>query len=1595
MTTLPIIQSTSLPTPRPKHTGETISRRNVMASTDGDGSTHAFNWASTNSTEEADKRLAQLYRTVLLRYANSESGIEPFNEVIRDIPEHSAFGKWRSLIGKILNTPDVIQWAAKNKVDLSNKITISPEDKCIVAMVSGKAVHFPFANFQAFPLLLKVAEALSPTSDTTYNPKSASLSDIAKFYGITVPQQDATNTLKDRVRTQAANLEDGTAFSGFSQSGSRSDAELKLNLNQLADLNNKQEVTRLLNTFPKDGSQALGDFLETTTFSRHSASEHGQVESTSSARTVSLKHYISDQNWQLPSTAEELEDLLIALSTPKPSSPSHGDFGGALSWPTPLDSDAARNPYIVVLGRVKPGPGGLLGYLSGNRRWEPSQLRNPRLIIGQILGSSKAKELGEGLQITCRGASTPTSANDYLLAAIHAAFELKLVPSRTSVAGFELAQPGNSGLTASAIVKRLADHLLGATSGTGHSRVTREMAPVAAYLLLSKRAPEFLIKDIPDSVTYGSQAWLTLSTAVGRIEAETPGATSMMSYADILHRGDVVPLTTEQRQIEQTTKFKALMDWGVANSLITLSPSDDYSAGQRTLVLEAFQKQMKELLQALEAKQSPLPMRKDVGAEQLFEALGFSENRPYFEALMGKLGIPGASTEQYRKEHGDKADFYDFINTKFIELAIPHKDFPGPYSLLDLHISKRLFNAPSVRRGRVVQQTDTNEWLSSVRALKFTDIFSKSAGFADVSTEYSNKIESHIENLKAGTRTTVKYLVSRLPADDLKFIDRGEIDFYREELIYDLNPGGRYLSRRQPTNNKPLVARCKIGSEVRFYEINPQKGYIERRNDLENNFLVGHSQRKDVVLGDDADPIEVAHYCRLSSNLRYTTKVANFPPSRGQNAHDTYNCARTRAIANVVTDNVYSGVSEKLRAYSKGATTFESEVPEYVLYREFLLNLIPLRSAIVSFSKGDFASGIGDLTLDILGFVTAGASVAAKVAKNGAIAARALSLVKIVGRAAVSMLNPLDGIGDLVKGGAKLAGTGINKVTKGVRRLRGAAASYDLTSASARFGEASSGTFKSNGKILESAAVTQNGKWYRYDSIARQPYGAPLNDFLPAVSANPRGLEKWKTLSAPQSAESIANKRKWQQLLEDTKSGPDKAAFENGYNTGSPSDIAGYSSKMMSDQVISLAINKTTLTPQELGTLARQSERLAVQHGLNSASRFSENVSSVGATLIPCPQVVYLSQVSPLSQGQCAALSHAMAEAIKDGKEMKLIGNLFEAAANPATPASRKFVDALNDTQKQVRSPTMFHGTANPRTISHLDIVPELTDATKTKFLMLSTPDHAITAGVRVTGAKKEFFLFDANYGLVPFPDADTMKRGLTKIFTDKKLPVQYATHSTNPNKLEFKVSVQDPSWATKASVNKQSVTDLYADSLFPTPKPRPNVQPAAPVAAPTASKPESMFVPEFDSATVRDTTTLLNTRGISDCSAIVILSDLKEGIYQKRTLMHLRGSALNDLQANALKDAQTAFGDGGAKLILVGGDNTRSAYGLSSVLSQEHKGQTLLRDLATRHPDSISITTASGIDVHPDGTFKLIEGNHPVKQFTAGEKREVFNLID
>lgn len=133
---------------------------------------------------------------------------------------------------------------------------------------------------------------------------------------------------------------------------------------------------------------------------------------------------------------------------------------------------------------------------------------------------------------------------------------------------------------------------------------------------------------------------------------------------------------------------------------------------------------------------------------------------------------------------------------------------------------------------------------------------------------------------------------------------------------------------------------------------------------------------------------------------------------------------------------------------------------------------------------------------------------------------------------------------------------------------------------------------------------------------------------------------------------------------------------------------------------------------------------------------------------------------------------------------------------------------------------------------------------------------------------------------------------------------------------------------------------------------------------------------------TVNDPISVLSTSGLTDCSALAVLSDWNGEIYETRTLMHLAGSSLkfglkNGIDADELiSDLKDELVNGG-KVIWVGGVNSQTNTALDMTISQHNNNnEQPILDLFNTNGVSVEIVGSHGVTVHPDGTVELMKGS-------------------
>lgn len=779
----------------------------------------------------------------------------------------------------------------------------------------------------------------------------------------------------------------------------------------------------------------------------------------------SLAEVITRLDFEIPRTKTQATALRDTLDQ-KASAPVLGNSGGALSWPLPLSTAQQRTIIDTLDCNTAMLPGlplaaprkGALGYLLDAMPLLADDLNDPNKALEKLLTSPAGEALGLAIQKDLNGIGTPASTYEYVLSAIHLGLDRESIerPHRNTVAGFDLAQSQHWGKPASAVFDALKAHLV--ATGKADQATTH----IAAHLLLGRVAPQFLVKDVPNQVAPGSQAWANFCIAVAKVEHEAPGIASKMTFTQVMQRADQID-TPDAESVQRA----ALIDWGVANGIISRQSPEAYSAHEVDVVRTRFNDQQNQRLSASEVLKTERPTRRQVALEKL--KAHFPELEP------GVFEAPVLLPDRPNTQSGARP-LYD-----------PNLPPEGYHSMLDVFMG-----ASTLGKWKTDDPRVPIDKLNQSPALGILGAF-------------NSQFATAMDARKNALSTTVRHLISQLPLEDRKKIEHGKISFFHE-TAYDTTS----VPKRLDSKDMVLSFKVEQGGQRTIYEIDIQSLSIKRRDNfinlVETSWQDAHLERRREAF----NPVAGGQARQSESEPVGDTSPNSFASLRSNMIADAF-------VEHLDVDNA------AIKQAAEGSTAHERQLQSQKNAGEFFLNLIPFRSAIVNLSSGNYAEGVLDLGMDIFSFVTAGAGTAARLAKVGTSAistgAKFIKGAKVIGIAAIGALNPVDGVGDLLVGAAKLTrraantvargvqvagSTGLSLVADGINTLKGTAGSYDLVKASKHHGVASIGTFKVADETVEGVAVRHNHRWYAYDEVKNQPFGAPIDDFNPSFTLDPK-----------------------------------------------------------------------------------------------------------------------------------------------------------------------------------------------------------------------------------------------------------------------------------------------------------------------------------------------------------------------------------------------------------------------------------------------------------------------------------------------------------
>ncbi|AZE77886.1 hypothetical protein [Pseudomonas synxantha] len=1030
--------------------------------------------------EQGNSELVASYSAALA----SRTGDE--DTVIAKVPDASSFGQWRTQLRSVLADPEFLTWLKTSGYDPAT-LYITSNGALSVAKNARRTLftlkdNSPWATFA--PPILAAVNAYSPDGITwtALHTESAPLKLVAQFYGETIHDDSSED------RQRARELQGRSTFATTGVGQARTEEMLLVQKQQLANNRDLQVFSRALaaafvwaddyldnqaslhaynhRLLPRppayDRDAGLQAYLQSQQIKLDPDSGFHLDNQPMAGRQVNLLQFMTGNGWDHPLDKAQLKNMLDEVSRPVEYRQLYGDLGGGLSWPTPLDTQQQQAIYDAVAYNSMKLPEfdpltlsqNAFGYLTQTIMWSAEELKDPRQAIFTLLQSPAAQALGKALRSQFEGTG---STEDWILSALHVGLNQDAVsnPSeKNKVAGYDLSARENWGKPLSFVLDGLTEHL---RRSYGHN------APVAAYLLLSHHAPELLVKGVPDNVTYGSPAWISLKSIVAKAEIRTPGLAATRTYEQLL-AADLRPITTAEKQVEALAGREGVIHWAVADGAIEKRADNNYTDQEieraSVLAVERFDA----LTDASEAQRQTLLKRRELALNAL--------------------------TERFPEKEYGVIDF----EKKTIYPTVKDRGLLGPYSILDIYL----------------QPQQHVLWFSNDPAVPIEKIHHELKFIPPINELFEKHVNDYYDGLEGAMNVTVKHLVSQLPQEDQEALQLGQLKIYGEESVTQTITSAGYRIQYDVSTSEDVTSTSAFVESLhkgkrRIYEVNPRAGVLRHRADLTDGVKVG--------LQGEWTPVATNKRKVRSRTNRKITEISardskenkeREPKPQPSSPIQGFTSQRTQHLADTVTRHFFRAEErEKVVSAARGVTTFDTEVTEFEKIQAVTRALIPGASAIHSFQQGRIGEGLTFLAFDIFGFVVAGAGAVGKISKiakvggqlgRGGVAGR-------LGRAFISAANPF-------AGGAAIGTRGLSTfssvVGKGSLGWKAISANRSVNRVyQHKPKDVVVGTSPGADTAKVSAQLDDiTGKWYRFNPRTNEKYGVPLEGFTADKSSS-------------------------------------------------------------------------------------------------------------------------------------------------------------------------------------------------------------------------------------------------------------------------------------------------------------------------------------------------------------------------------------------------------------------------------------------------------------------------------------------------------------
>jgi len=437
---------------------------------------------------------------------------------------------------------------------------------------------------------------------------------------------------------------------------------------------------------------------------------------------------------------------------------------------------------------------------------------------------------------------------------------------RATVAGYDLTDSHNWGLT--------FDEVLGVVEAMVQFKVLRTNAvPMATHLLLAGTAPEFLVRDIPDEVSYmSSHTWVHFKQYVDLIEAETPGASRAMRFTDFMA---MIYFIIPSRRVRRGSL--PITDWAVANGVLvkSIEPRD---TAEKNRAIAALNEQINLLQVSSELLKNGHISLYEMALQDLQRV--FAGN-PYLERWV----------IQWQARPGTPPPPGIAANTAV--------------SLVQLHMAGQLTNG-------------TTQWRSTVKDVDFASMALRFDELGSIHSAFAAEFEKRYTAVRAALIQSIMYWMSQLPLLSREAMEYGKLEFHRLQTP-------RTSAGGQPPGigRFGVLVLCQYARDKRFYEFFPKQLKVAPLPGLtlqtfEQALRTGNTQGSPL-------PIDWSAYARgtLPNGQQQATVIAQrfaeLPAVYGPGpaVPNTFTSPRSLAIASIVIDQHLLAGADEARAAAR------------------------------------------------------------------------------------------------------------------------------------------------------------------------------------------------------------------------------------------------------------------------------------------------------------------------------------------------------------------------------------------------------------------------------------------------------------------------------------------------------------------------------------------------------------------------------------------------------------------------------------------------------------------------------------------------------